>query len=288
MKANTGVVAAIPNYNMGSHLVELLPSILAQGYDAVYVLDDASTDDSIDIVRSFGSDVILVRGSVNRGAAANRNQILDHVRGHDIIHFIDADMDLVTPDAPLVAREVMARYAGEHVGAVGGLILRPDGSREAFNYGPAHSLKSQLTYALPVIVDRCRHRPAVANALQRIGGVTALGFPDVFASPRPRRTYWLHEGNLLIYADTFHRVGGYDPLMRHHEALDLALKLEHAGVRRHFDPAIALIHHSIDVRGPSRARQKRTARRYLARKHGRWHLLTGGRGPRPSPPQPAQ
>lgn len=274
MKANTGVVAAIPNYNMGSHLVELLPGVLAQGYDAVCVLDDGSTDNSVDIVRSFGSDVVLARGPVNRGAAANRNQILDHVKEHDIIHFVDADMDLVTPDAPRVAREVVARWGG----AVGGLVLRADGSREAFNYGPAHSLKSQLTYAFPVLVDRCRHRPGVATALQRLGGVTALGFPDVFAPPRPHRTYWLHEGNLLIHADVFRRVGGYDPLMRHHEALDLAVKLEQAGVRRDFDPAITTIHHSLDVRGAGRARQKRAARRYLARKHGRWNLITGGRG----------
>jgi glycosyltransferase involved in cell wall biosynthesis len=72
MTAHTGVVAAIPNYNMGPHLIELLPSILAHGYDAVYVLDDASTDDSVDIVRSFGSDVVLARSSLNRGAAAVR------------------------------------------------------------------------------------------------------------------------------------------------------------------------------------------------------------------------
>ncbi len=47
------VIAAIPNFNMGQSLQELLPQVLAQGYDAVYVLDDASRDDSVAIARGF-------------------------------------------------------------------------------------------------------------------------------------------------------------------------------------------------------------------------------------------
>jgi len=101
------VVAAIPNYNMGENLRRLLPQVLAQHYDAVFVLDDASTDDSADAVGEFGADVKLARSPQNRGAGANRNQILDHVPDGALIHFIDADMDLETPDTPAVAREVL-------------------------------------------------------------------------------------------------------------------------------------------------------------------------------------
>ena len=45
------VVAAIPNYNMGEHLRVLLPQVLSQRYDDIFVLDDASTDDSVDVVQ---------------------------------------------------------------------------------------------------------------------------------------------------------------------------------------------------------------------------------------------
>ena len=55
------VGAAIPNYNMGENLRRLLPQVLAQHYDAVFVLDDASTDDSADVVSEFGADVKLAR-----------------------------------------------------------------------------------------------------------------------------------------------------------------------------------------------------------------------------------
>ena len=55
------VVAAIPNFNMGESLRNLLPQVLAQGYDRVFVLDDASTDNTVDVVADFGDDVTLVR-----------------------------------------------------------------------------------------------------------------------------------------------------------------------------------------------------------------------------------
>ena len=108
------VVAAIPNYNMGENLRVLLPQVLAQRYDDVFVLDDASTDHSVDVVSEFGNEVKLVRSPENRGAGANRNQIIGHVGDGAIIHFIDADMELETAETPAVAREMVARYADRH------------------------------------------------------------------------------------------------------------------------------------------------------------------------------
>src|ERR1700743_3218610 len=119
MASQSPVVAAIPNYNMADSLRKLLPQVLAQSYDSVLVLDDASTDDHGDVLGSFGGDVPLVRSPRNRGAGANRNQIIGHVADGAIIHFIDADMDLETAETPSVAREFMARYAKRHGGVMG-------------------------------------------------------------------------------------------------------------------------------------------------------------------------
>src|SRR3974377_651519 len=113
MPKDLPVVAAIPNHNMGDNLRRLLPQVLAQHYDAVFVLDDASTDHSADVVSEFGDEVKFVRSRENRGAGANRNQILDQVADGALIHFIDADMDLETPETPTVAREVAERYADQ-------------------------------------------------------------------------------------------------------------------------------------------------------------------------------
>lgn len=265
MTTRLPVIVAVPNYNMGRHLRTLLPALLEHQYACVCVLDDASTDDSVEIVQSFSGDVALVRGSANRGAAANRNRILEYLKTPAIIHFVDADMEVTTPDAPAVVKEMMVRYASQQVGAVGGLVCRPNGQQDPFNYGPAASLRSQLEYAAPLLVDKAQSVPGAARIVQRIGLVSRRGWPDILSLPRPCSTFWLHEGNMMIYSDIFRRIGGYDTMMRHHEALALALKLDQVLVKRQFDPAIRTVHYSTDVRGRGRGGEKRDARRYLNR-----------------------
>ena len=127
------VVAAIPNYNMAEYLLRLLPQVLAQGYQRVFVLDDASTDHTVDALREFGDAVTLVRSPRNQGAGRNRNQIIDHVDDETLIHFIDADMDLLTTDTASVIADLYARYAPVGVGVIGGLVRRADGTQEPYN-----------------------------------------------------------------------------------------------------------------------------------------------------------
>jgi GT2 family glycosyltransferase len=270
----TAVVAVIPNYNMGESLQRLLPQVLNQGYDRVVVLDDASTDASVEVVKDFGTAVEIVRSPVNQGAGANRNQIIDHVDDRTLIHFIDADMDLVTDGIAEVARKVFSQYADRGVGVIGGLVSRSDGSQEPFNFGPVFSLKTVML-SWPPALDRIRHKPKVVAALRRIGVPGRKLWPDIFTSPEPRETYWLHEGNMLVHSAVFRAVGGYDPDLRYHDAQDLAIRLEKRGVKRQFDPEIEVIHHYIDVRGKNRGPEKRKAVTDLIRKHGVGHFLTG-------------
>ncbi|WIM88714.1 glycosyltransferase [Candidatus Mycobacterium wuenschmannii] len=281
------VVAAIPNYNMGRHLRELIPQLLAQHYDAIFVLDDASTDDSVDVVAEFGDDVRFVRSPENRGAGANRNQIIDHVDSGTLIHFVDADMEMTTADTPAVAREIAGRYLRHGIGMIGGLVSRLDGSQEYCNYGAAFSLWGNFTSNVPRLVDHWRDKPRLAGAVQRVAGPIAPGWPRLLDEPIPRRAYWLHEGNLLVHSDVFALVGGYDPALRSHEAQDLAIRLDAKGIGRQFDPSIRVIHHHIDVRGKNRRKWESTATRYLIRKHGMARFVAGGRTPlRPQPLEP--
>jgi GT2 family glycosyltransferase len=268
------VVAAIPNYNMAHSLRELLSQVLAQSYDRVFVLDDASTDDTVDVVDSFGDDVTLVRSPHNRGAGATRNQIIDHVEDSAIIHFIDADMDLQTPGTPMVAREVVGRYADEGVGLIGGLVSRTDGSQELDNYGAVFSLWGNFTALLQLMIDRMRRKPRLAGAVRKILAPLVRQWPNVLAPPRAAPAYWVHEGNMLVHSGLFKSVGGYDPALREHEIQDLAIRLERMGVKRQFDPSIKVVHRDVDVRGKSRQRSVNKAALYLLRKHGLLRFVT--------------
>ncbi|MGV0642178.1 glycosyltransferase [Mycolicibacterium sp. XJ2546] len=271
MSKQLPVIAAIPNYNMGGHLRRLLPQALDQGYDRVFVLDDGSTDDSVEVVKSFDGEVTLVQSARNQGCTANRNQIIDQVDDNVLIHFIDADMDLATPETASVAREVAARYAGSAVGAIGGLVCRVDGSQEPYNYGPAFALRTHLN-SVPPLIDRVREKPRVAHAVRTLSRPAMKYWPDVLEPSKPAPAFWLHEGNMLIYSSIFRAMGGYDPLLRNHGAQDLALRLEQRGVKRQFDPSIKVVHHYIDVRGRKRKMQQAQSLHYLWRKHGfvRW------------------
>ena len=269
------VVAAIPNYNMGGHLRRLLPQVLGQNYDAVFVLDDASTDHTVDVVREFGDDVKFVCSGENRGAGANRNQIIDHVADDVIIHFVDADMDLETSETPLIARTLVERYREQGVGAIGGLVSRNDGIQEPYNYGPVFSLwGNTFAASLPAIFDHLRNKPRLACALHRLVAPMMRGCPYVLEPPAPQAAYWLHEGNMLVNAKFFRLVGGYNPRLRSHEAQDLAIRLDRIGVKRQFDPSIKVTHHHIDVRGRDRSAWESAALRYLIREHGVYRFLT--------------
>jgi GT2 family glycosyltransferase len=268
------VIAAIPNYNMGDNLRRLLPQVLAQHYNAVFVLDDASTDHSVDVVSGFGGEVKLVRSPENRGAGANRNQIIDHVGEGAIIHFIDADMDLETPETPAVAREVVGRYADRRVGLIGGLVSRVDGSQEHGNYGPVFSVLGYASALPQNIIDRLREKPRLAAAIQRVAAPVVRDWPNILESPTAAPAYWLHEGNMLVDSSLFRSVGGYDPMLRSHEIQDLAIRLEKIGIKRQFDPSVRVVHHHIDVRGKNRLKWESKAIIYLIRKHGLFRFLT--------------
>lgn len=157
------VVAAVPNFDMAGQLRRLLPDLLHHGYDRIVVLDDGSTDDSAAVCRAFAPQVELVAEGHGTGAAGNRNRILQVVDGSEVIHFIDADMTLVSPSSADVVRRIARRSGPTSPIAFGGLFRRGDGSQDAFNCGPSHSVWTQFVYTIPVLVDRLRSRRALAS-----------------------------------------------------------------------------------------------------------------------------
>ena len=83
------------NYNHARFLPDSLRSLLAQTHQAseMIVIDDASTDDSIDVVHEFlprFPNARLVRNPVNQGTVANMNDGLRLGQG-TYVHFAAAD-----------------------------------------------------------------------------------------------------------------------------------------------------------------------------------------------------
>ncbi|AEA65940.1 glycosyltransferase family 2 protein [Burkholderia gladioli] len=108
----TDLTIAICNYNHGTYLREAIDSALAQtvGDVRVLIVDDGSTDDSRDIIRSYGERVTAVFQE-NRGQVAAYNRAMEHVTSRYAI-LLDAD-DLLYADA--AARVLDAFASGDFV-----------------------------------------------------------------------------------------------------------------------------------------------------------------------------
>jgi glycosyltransferase involved in cell wall biosynthesis len=102
------VSVVIPCWNAEDVVCDAIGSALGQSYPRieVIVIDDGSTDGSLDVIRSFGSRVRWETGP-NRGACAARNRGIQLARG-DLIQFLDAD-DVLLPEK--IARMVPVALA---------------------------------------------------------------------------------------------------------------------------------------------------------------------------------
>ncbi len=88
----------ICNYNYAQYIAYAIESALAQTYPAfeVVIIDDGSTDDSVNVIKSFQQQVKLVQ-KTNGGQVSAYNAAMAHISG-DVIIFLDAD-DALLPDA---------------------------------------------------------------------------------------------------------------------------------------------------------------------------------------------
>ena len=96
---NPKVSVVIPNYNYGDYLSEALDSVLSQTFQdfEVIVVDNFSTDNSMEVIESKRSEKIRVIQFQNNGSiGAARNRGVAEANGH-FIAFLDSD-DLWHPE----------------------------------------------------------------------------------------------------------------------------------------------------------------------------------------------
>lgn len=86
------VSAIIPNYNYGRFVGAAIESVLAQTYPCheIIVVDDGSTDDSLEIISRYQKDGVKVVRQQNRGVGAARNAGVKNSSG-ELVAFLDAD-----------------------------------------------------------------------------------------------------------------------------------------------------------------------------------------------------
>jgi glycosyltransferase involved in cell wall biosynthesis len=119
------VSAIIPTYNCAGYVGAAIRSVLDQGYAPmeVVVVDDGSTDGTVDVLRGFGERIRLIV-QPNRGPAAARNAAVRAARG-EYLAFLDGD-DLWLPGQPRVLVEHLLAHPHIKVGYAEWLVWNAD------------------------------------------------------------------------------------------------------------------------------------------------------------------
>jgi N-acetylglucosaminyl-diphospho-decaprenol L-rhamnosyltransferase len=215
----------------------------------VYVVDNASSDGSADMVAAEFPWVRLIRSPSNRGYAAANNLALRQARGRYLL--------LLNPDTKLppgaLLETVAELEAHPSIGALGPKLVRADGS-----------------------LDRaCRRSfPSPGAAFFRLFGLARL-FPG---SPRFARYNLLHldpdqptdvdsvcGAFMLVRREVVERVGLLDESFRMYgEDLDWAYRIKQAGWRVRYHPAVVVLHYKGQS---SRQRSTRSIRWFYEAMH---------------------
>jgi len=122
------VSVIVPCYNAEKWVSEAIDSCLRQTYQPIeiIVVDDGSVDGSLDVLRTYGEEILLVTGA-NRGASYSRNRGLGLALG-EYVQFLDAD-DYLRPEK-IVQQVAFLEQSGADVvyGEWQHRFHQPDGS----------------------------------------------------------------------------------------------------------------------------------------------------------------
>lgn len=268
MKAFNGTPAVsvlITNWNGAEVLRDCLISVREQTRDIAYeviVVDDASTDGSVQIVRAEFSWVRLVTRTVNGGFVKANNDGVRTARGRNVF-LLNSDTQLLN-NAVKILSDYLDGHAG--VGVCGGWLTNPDGSSQV-SYGSAPSFSQ-----------------ALADAFFLNDLFPSLDFPNRGVLPSPARTgprpaEYITGADLMIRRSLIETLGLFDELYEAYcEEVDLCRRVRVAGgLEVHFVPQARIVHlggFSYGKRGERHVQlQHLSYQKYLTKHHGAFYAL---------------
>lgn len=186
----------IVNWNTRDLLRQCLTSVMAHTRRVTYelfVVDNASADDSVAMVERDFPAVRLIKNAHNRGFSAANNQALNTAGGRALL-LLNSDTRLAEDGI-----SALAEFLEGHprAGMVGPRLLNPDGSRQyscdCFPRRPATLLRDKLIDAF---------RPD--NHVTRKGRMQAWNYDTAF------QVEYLIGAALMIRRDAFEQIGLLD------------------------------------------------------------------------------
>lgn len=120
----------MPNYNHSKYIGEALKAILSQSYrpDEIIIIDDASTDNSVEIIHEYVEQnpiVSLIVNEKNIGVVHNLNKLLELAKG-DYVYFAAAD-DKILPGFFERSMNLLLEYPQAGLCSTLSLIINEEG-----------------------------------------------------------------------------------------------------------------------------------------------------------------
>lgn len=258
------VSVVVVSYNVRELVCRCLDSIDAATYGLTVeqvVVDNASTDGSVELIETRHPDVRLIASDRNLGFGAANNLGFRQVRGRFVL--------LLNPDAELRpgALETLVAFLDRHpdVGVVGPRLRFPDGS-----------------------VQPSRRRfPTLATLLIESAAPSRWwdGWPALrrfYVADRPddqtQDVDWLVGAALLIRREALEGIGGFDErFFMYSEELDLARRIRERGWRLVYHPAAEVVHHEGKSSEQNLARRAMLFNESKARYAAKWAGADVGR-----------
>ena len=218
----------IVNWNVRDLLRRCLDSIYKAGAPRleVIVVDNASSDDSVEMVRAGFPTAVLLSNAQNAGFPAGNNQGFAAARGRYVM--------TLNPDTEIVgdALAEMTAYLDVHhdVGALGPQLLNSDGSVQS-------SRRRFPTFATALFESTWLQGIAPRRVL-------AAYFVDDRPADVTQEVDWVTGACIVVRRDALESVGGFDEaFFMYSEELDWCKRIKSAGWKIVYLPEAKVIHH---------------------------------------------
>jgi GT2 family glycosyltransferase len=213
-------------YNNGEMTLEAIRSLRkfhTEGLE-VFVVDNASTDRSLEQVRTSGEDLTLLENRENRGFGAANNQAARMARG-ELLCFLNNDTVCTSSFLTSAGK----RFAGDpNLGIYGPRLTYADGTFQ-LSGGPLTGFWREGIEKIVYSLER-RRSGLVVRPL------------EMFFS-KCRRVGWVTGAALVIRKSVFEEVGRFDEgMFMYFEDKDLCARAWNSGYVVEYDPSGSLIH----------------------------------------------
>lgn len=218
------VAIVILNYNTRALLGQFLAGVVASSYASktVWVVDNASTDDSVDYVKTnFAGRVELLVSPQNYGYAGGYNWALDQI---DSEYYVLLNSDVrVHPDWLNSLVDMAVR--DPKIGAIQPKILDEKNSRKFEYAGASGGFLDKWGYPF------CRGR--IFDTLEA----------DQGHYDEPMRVFWATGACMFLRAEAFRSAGKLDAdFFAHMEEIDLCWRLQRRGYTVMVEPKSVVFH----------------------------------------------